>query len=358
MMRSLVPVLFSFTSLAACAGLDGEDDTLAESVSELSVTSWSSYDDHVSDDFGYPPASAMFQGKEYYVYTWGDSAFPTTPHDLYWHRCDGTSCTGRKRVSGQATSDRVNLAAFNGYLYMTHVGESDSSAIWFSRFDPATEQWSENVKLSQTTFDGPPAMAAFDNKLYLVGNSERTITRRGVEVTTYPMWFVTMSPSEVFSPTMSVGKESVFRPSLTEFFGRLYLAHQDGRTAQLAVNTLMPGSTSWSANTTLKNGTVPIQGENVQIAAVNGFLHLVYSRFSDDYTYWMYNDGCKWSTDITIDSRSTSSRLSMSNGLTGLLLSRMYDTGLWPYTHLNWIMTRFNAPPAPITVPLCLPTQG
>jgi hypothetical protein len=359
LVRPLLSILLSSMTLSACVD-EASDETLGEVTSDLSVTSWTTFDDGLSDDVGYPPTTAVLGGKDYFVYTYdqGSNPFPGVPHDLYWHRCDGTSCTGMKRIPGQQTNASVSLAAFNGYLYMVHTGESDSSALWFSRFDPATEQWSTNVKLTQTTLDGAPALAAFNNQLYMVGTQELTVSRRGMEVTTYPMWYVTMNTAEVFSATRSVGRESASRPSLASFFGKLYLAHQYGATGGIAINTLAPGSTSWSQDQLIKSGTVPLYGYDVQIAEANGFLHLVHSSFTNNYTYWMYFDGCNWAPELTIDARQTTSRLTMSTSRVGLELARLHDYGLWPYTHNAWISSSFLAPPAPITVPLCLPTAG
>lgn len=358
-MKLLRSLLLSSLALSACTGLDESDETFGETTSDLSVTSWATFDDGLADDIGYPPASVLFGGKDYYVYTNDNgSPFPGVSHDLYWHRCDGTSCTGRKRITGQQTSDRVSLAAFNGYIYMVHTGESDGSALWFSRFDPATEQWSTNVKLTQTTIDGPPALAAFNNQLYMVGTSEATVTRRGVTITTYPMWYVSMNAAEVFSTTRSVGRESASRPSLAAFYGKLYLAHQYGATGGIAMNTLQPSGTSWTADQVLTSGTTPLYGYDVQIAEANGFLHLVHSSYSNNYTYWMYFDGCAWAPVLTIDARQTTTRLSMATSRVGVEVARLHDYGLWPYTANAWISSKFTAPPAPVTVPLCQPTAG
>lgn len=358
--RSIFAALLVGASLTACVGLD--DEFLGEATSQLSTTSWSTAIGGIFTDLGYPPASANLAGHDYYVFTWDDGTnpFPGISRNLYWMQCSATACTDPHRIPGQQTSDRVNLAAFNGYIYMVHVGESDLSALWFSRLDPATGVWTTNSLLGNTTFDGAPALAAFNNQLYMVGTSEKTVIKRGVEVATYPMWYATMSTSETFSVQKPVGYESATRPSLAEFYGKLYLAHRNGATDLIAINTMLPGGSAWSPSAYVLAGPggTRIQGGDVQIAESNGYLHLIHHRYTDNYTWWTYNDGCTWAPELTFDTYTWSSPSSMATVNGGLLVSRLHDTGLWPYTHNKWEQTTFTAPPAPITVPLCLPTQG
>ncbi|MEO7733931.1 MAG: hypothetical protein ABIY55_23410 [Kofleriaceae bacterium] len=358
--RSIFAALLAGASLTACVGLD--EETFGEATSQLSTAGWSTSIGNSWTDIGYPPVSANLDGHDYYVFTWneGGSPIPSTPHDLYWFQCSATACTVPHRIPGQQTSDRVNLAAFNGYIYMVHVGESDSSALWFSRLDPATGQWTTNSLLSNTTFDGAPALAAFNNQLYMVGTSERTVFKHGIEVSTYPMWYATMDASETFSVQKPVGYESATRPSLAVFFGKLYLAHRNGATDLIAINTMAPGGSAWSpaAYVLAGPGGTRIQGDDVQIAETNGYLHLIHHRYTDNYTWWTYYDGCTWAPELTFDSYTWSSRSSMSTVNGGLGVARLHDIALWPYTSNAWENTTFTAPPAPITVPLCLPTQG
>lgn len=356
-LRSLFAVLLTSATLSACA-LD--DESLGETTSNLSVSSWAA-ETQQGSNVGYPPASATLTGADYFVYTKGDSPIPgAVPHELYWKQCNLSACADEHRIPDQSTSDRVSLAAFNGYIYMLHVGESNSAWVYFSRLDPTTGQWTPNNLLALSTFGGPPAIAAFNNQLYIVGTSEVPVTKRGVTIMTYPMWYVTMGADEVFSTKrMMTGHESATRPSLASFAGKLYAAHQYGSTPEIAVSTLVPGSTTWSPMTRIvagPNGTY-LQGEDVQIAEANGFLHLVHRPFNS-FTYWTYFDQCTWVPEITIDTFQTDVPVSMSSGINGLLLARLKDVAFWPYTSYNWLQRRFVAPPTSITAPLCLPNAG
>src|SRR5256885_1836648 len=117
--RSVITALLACASLTACADLD-DGESLAETTSNLSSTSWTSPTE-VDSQLSYPPAMAMLGGIEFYVYGWdGNNPVPgSLSHDLYWHRCDTTgACTSRYRIPGQESMSRVNLAAFNGYIYM------------------------------------------------------------------------------------------------------------------------------------------------------------------------------------------------------------------------------------------------
>lgn len=342
-------------SLTACVGVD-EEDSLAETTSDLSASSWTTPVD-VRSELSSPPAMAMLDGVEYYVYASdeGDPLPGRLWHDLYWYQCDGVTCTSPKRISGQLSMDRVNLAAFNGYIYMVHQGDTDDTAVWFSRLDPRAGVWSTNVKLPFTTFGGSPAIAAFNNQLYIVGSNEREVTRHGTTITTYPLWYATMDANELFSATRGISSESASPPSLAVLGNTLYLAHRNGATGEIVIQKMGAGG-SWTAPQLIPAGpsNAYIQGDDVQLATVNGYLHLVHQRFSGNYTYWTYTRGCDWAPEITVDAFGSSSRSSLATGRNGtLVLNRLVDGGLWPYTVYHWYLNRFIAPAAPITVQIC-----
>jgi hypothetical protein len=334
-----------------------ETETLDETTSELSAANWTTAG--LADrDLGSPPAMAMLDGHEYYVYTWdeGGSVNPWSDiHELYWKQCSATTCTSAKRIPGQLSMGRVNLAAFNGRIYMVHQGDEDSKAVWFSSLNPATGQWTDNIKLSFETFGGSPALAAFNNRLYMVGSKAQDVPRRGGTVRTYPLWYASMGANETWSATSWIASESASPPSIAVLGSTLYLAHRNGQTADIVIQT-MPTGGAWSTPARIPAGpsNSNIQGDDVQLAAVNGYLHLVHHRFNDNYTYWTYNRGCDpWAPEVTVDSFTSSSRTSLATGLNGLVLNRLIDTALWPYTTLNWYKSRYLAPPAPITLPKC-----
>jgi hypothetical protein len=298
-------------------------------------------------------------GSELYVFPWDDGSMvlPGVSHDLYWQRCDSSrTCTSPKRVPGQLSMGRVNLATFNGYAYMVHQGDSDSTAVWFSRFDPNSNTWTTNVKLSFTTFGGAPALAAYNNRLYIAGSRKLQVQRNGTTVDTYPLWYASMGTDEVFSWTAGIaGEESASPPSLAVLDNVLYVAHRWGQTSQIVLQT-MGTSGVWSAVRHIPAGpnNASIEGDDVQIAAVNGYLHLVHHRWSGSQTWWTYNRGCDaFAPEISVPSFNYGSSSSMQTGFRGLKLNGLVDMGLWPYTHNNWDQSYFVAPPAPLTRPNC-----
>jgi hypothetical protein len=358
--RSLFAILLASASLTACALDEGTDatDSYGEADSNLSSASWSG-PGYRADDLGAPPAMAMINGAELYVYPWDDGSMilPGVSHDLYWQRCDSSgACTSPRRIPGQESLGRVNLAAFNGFVYMVHQGDSDSTAVWFSRFDPNAGTWTSNVKLSFSTFGGSPALQAFNNKLYIVGSHKQIVTRNNVATDTYPLLYATMGTDEVFSGTAGLfGEESASPPSLAVLGNILYVAHRWGQTAEIVLQTTGTNGV-WSAVRHIPAGpsNANIQGDDVQIAAVNGFLHLVHHRWSGNQTWWTYNRGCDaFAPEVSVPSYNYGTNSSMQTGFGGLKLNGMVDTGLWPYTHNNWYQSKFLAPPTPLTLPRC-----
>lgn len=355
--RYLFAALLATSSLTAC--LEPGDDGLGETSDDLSTTSWyGGASETISDDLGSVPAMAMLNGTEYYVYTWdgGGSVLPGTSNDLYWHQCNSSGCTSPRRIGDQLSMGRVNLAAFNGYIYMVHQGDSDSTAVWFSRLNPSTGQWTENVKLPFVTVAGSPALSEFNGRLYMVGSRRLQVTRNNVSVTTFPLWYASMGTNEAWSGTGTLyGEESASPPSLAVFNGQLYAAHRWGQTSQIVVQTL-PTTGAWSAVQHIYAGpnNANIEGDDVQIAAVNGWLHLIHHNWTDSHTWWSYMNQCNaWSPEVTIPYWNYGTRSSMATSRVGLAVFGTYDTGVWPYTHNNWAQINFNAPPAPIIIRNC-----
>jgi hypothetical protein len=97
-------------------------------------------------------------------------------HDytLSWRERFGANVWGPATViPGQETSMQVSLAAFNGYIYMIRADRSQTTKLWLSRFDPATNTWSTSYQLPHTSYGGPPAMAAYQGVLQLIGVEDR-----------------------------------------------------------------------------------------------------------------------------------------------------------------------------------------
>jgi len=348
--RYLFAALLASASLTAC--IDTGDDTLGEADEDLSTSSWSFGPRfNIADDLGNVPASAMLNGVQYYVYPFDDGGvLPGTSHDLYWNQCDAYGCTSPRAISGQQSLGRVNLAAYNGYIYMVHQGDSDSTAVYFARLNPSTGQWTFNTKLSFKTVLGAPALAAFNGRLYMVGSNQQNVVRNGVTVATYPLWYASMDTNEVWTGTSNLwGEESASPPSLAVFNNQLYAAHRWGQTSQIVYQT-MPTTGGWSAvqHLPLAANNASIEGNDVQIAAVNGYLHLIHHRWSGSETWWTYMNVCgTWASEVTVPYFNYGTRASMATSASGLEIYGLYDSGLWPYTHNNWEQSTFIAPPTP-----------
>jgi len=350
--RALFAALLASVSLTAC--MDQLDDAaLGEETSNLSTASWSigNVADLAQENYGSPPAMVELNGLQYWVGSWQDGTNLTANHDLYWQRCDGRICDGPFSISNQQSLGRVSLAVFNGHIYMVHQGDSDSTAVWFSRFDLGTNTWTSNTKLSFTTYGGAPALAAFNGQLVMVGS-----THVG---NTYPLWYATMGTDETWTARGSVaGEESASPSSLAVFGSTLYLGHRWGQTAEIVLQQLSTNG-SWSAVQHIPAGPggANIQGNDVQLAVVNGYLHLIHHRFNDANDYWWtYNRGCDaFASEVTVPSYSHSTQASLSATSAGLRLSALEDHAV-PYSGftINYIyQAYFAAPPPPITRPIC-----
>jgi len=92
---------------------------------------------------------------------------------------------------------------------------------------------------------------------------------------------------------------------------------------------------------------VAIAGFDPQIAAVNGFLHIVYQDPASAPTKWSYFDTCVWAPAVSIGTLTTASGYGLSQGGPGLILTTRFSGT----DALD--ATEYTAPPAPLRPPTC-----
>ncbi len=356
--------------LAACSGLvlllatagcaevddshevDDATEEVDEASSELLVSDWSSLPEPSVDSLydAQDPAVATLNGTQFIVFR--------IDTDMYWKKRTAAGWTDRVQIPGQYTQDRPSLAAFNGFLYMVHAGETNRANVYMSRFDPATETWSQETLLSYAGFNGPPAIAAFDNKLFFVGALKPKASN------TYPMWVGTMSTSELFTPSqfLGAGHEAATQPSLGVYGSKLFVAHRNGATGGIVYSSHNQGAAAatWTAPLPIFAGPsgAGIAGIDPSIASVNGYLHLVHTRPGTKNVWWTYFNSCTWSPEVTLGTLTTEPTdfPSLTAGGAGLVLltTGPVDTKII----VNWTAygmkaSEYHAPPAPIVAPPC-----
>ncbi|HEY0189635.1 MAG TPA: hypothetical protein VGC42_00840 [Kofleriaceae bacterium] len=342
-------------TIAACATDDGIDDPLtSEAASSLSAAAWGN--EAQAGETYYNAAVASINGKTIQVAV-GDNTglvYDGNHTNLYWRKMTtNASWTTWSRITGQEASSKVSLAAFNGYIYMVHTGGDDSSATWYSRFDPNSETWSQNSQIpAYPSYNGPPAIVAYNNLLYFIASQSNGV-----------MWVATMTPGEGFSAPIGINHHtSTGRPSAAVLNGKLYIAH-----TLLAPNdtTLVYGTfdgTTWSYPLHIKNGTAAdIYGREAAIATDQGVLQLVHTIGTGDSepVYWTYFDGCNWAgAEVTLADWRTSQAPALTQGGPGLVMTTTSDDYDWFWQTLdqrNVISHTYTHPriTRPPVVPIC-----
>jgi hypothetical protein len=230
---------------------------------------------------------------------------------LRWWKIVNGVAMGGGDVSNQSANSKVSLAAFNGSLYMLHTGSDNSSATYLSRFNPSNETWTQRP-IGFTSFGGPPAIVAYNNKLYLIGITDFP----------YDMWYATMDTNENFTPQIALaGHDSASRPSATVAFNKLWFAHRWGQTGDIVYGTF--DGTTWSGANHIYGGVNngPIQGLEPVIAYDGATLRLVHRRPNDRFLWSQSFDGCNWaSTETSLGTQQSSLEPSLAAGGPGLVL--------------------------------------
>ncbi len=353
----LFPALIGLSiSATACLEMSG-DEAVGEATSDLLVSNW-------KPAVGLPTGAwrgtqvATLNGVTYAVSAGdcgGTQCFPYIDENtLRWSVQTASGTWAYKgEIPGQSSNSKVSLAPFNGFLYMVHTGGSDSSATWYSRFDPNSETWSSNSQIpAYPSYNGPPAIVAYNNLLYFIASQSNGV-----------MWVATMTPGEGFSAPIGINHHtSTGRPSAAVLNGKLYIAH-----TLLAPNdtTLVYGTfdgTTWSYPLHIKNGTAAdIYGREAAIATDQGVLQLVHTIGTGDSepVYWTYFDGCNWAgAEVTLADWRTSQAPALTQGGPGLVMTTTSDDYDWFWQTLdqrNVISHTYTHPriTRPPVVPIC-----
>lgn len=353
----LLSLVVGAAALPTTACLESPDELeLAELSSELSVSNWSA-PQYTGQSYRSAQVATL-GGIDYKVESGRCGAWSCggggEANELWWSKknADGT-WTAKQRIPGQYSGHKTSLAPFNGYLYMVHTGyDSGATNVWLTRFSPATQSWSSNIQLAYKSKGGPPAIAAYNNLLYLAG----------VDPDTDRVWYATMTPGEVFTASRTVGTNlSTSRVSLAVHGtkispARLYLTHRHGISTNVVISSF--DGTSWSPWGYVPAGPqgVAAQSNEPVIASYAGYLHLVFRRPDSSYVWWTYNDGTGWPAAITVNNLTSSYDPSLAATASGLtLVTTTNDDWNWVTESRNVYLSRFVVPiivfPPPVLDP-------
>lgn len=258
-------------------------------------------------------------------------------HALWWTKLGPNGWTNDVQIPNQLAADKVSLAAFNGYLYMVHTGDSDTNAVWVSRFNPATEQWSPNYKIAYRSRE-TPAIMAYRGRLYMVGINTSA---------PYTLWMATLDTSDNLSAQTLLNQWSTTRASLAVYNGRLYIAHRHQASNLIVYNYYDGANWEWNRPIPVGDGT-SLEGPVPVIASHDGFLHLVVKRPGSNALWWTTFDGTTWATPATLGTMTSYAYPGLGNGGTGLVLSltRRCPSGHVCYAKNMLLTSQYRSPPS------------
>jgi len=243
-------------------------------------------------------------------------------YNLWWTKLTSSGWLPYTQIPNQLSNARVTLAAYNNQLYMLHGGSNDDSTdVWLSKFNPTTQTWSTNIKLSYTTAPRcVPAIVAYNGLLYIVGVTPHS----------NQLWMATMNAGEVFSVATPLGGQySSSAVSLAVFQNRIYMAHRAGTTTSVVYNSF---DGAWGLDRTIYAGNgAPIQAYEPSLAVYDGYLHLVHvtpysiPNYSPGYVMWTYFDGTSWVAETSANRVTSSIDPRLTLGSSGLVMVTTQD---------------------------------
>lgn len=228
------------------------------------------------------PASAMFNNRNYIIVKsdinndiWLNSVQPNPARTFgTWLKIDG------------ATPDKMAAAVFNNRLYIVVRGMDNRIYYRYMTTDGAWSSWS-TVPGGNTNV--PPAIAAFNNYLYLIVK----------DVTDNKIWRNKMSTAGTWSGWQLMDGLSPSTSALTEFNGLLYIVVRgsDNRLYIRSMNT-SEVFTSWV-------GLSGWTDDSPAICSYNNKLYLVVKGLgSNDIWYNSMTTAGSWGTWVKMDGAS------------------------------------------------------
>lgn len=256
-------------------------------------------------------ATVATVGDTVYMVHAGACATCADRNELYWSRlASNNTWTASKKIPNRSTSEKVSLAAFNGFLYMIHVTPSADSRrldVWMSRFDPAPETWTPPSMLSYKSRRGAPGVAALDGRLYVIGTGSGPLTTDF----NYQMWFASMDVSEAFTPPRTIASRwAASAPAAATLGGRLHVAYMRGTQDELGqiAHSSFDG-TSWSPELPVLGGFGGgPQTLQPSLAAFGGRLHMLHPEWSptgSPVVWWSYFENGSWSPIVSLPAQDS-----------------------------------------------------
>jgi hypothetical protein len=87
--------------------------------------------------------------------------------NLYWATFDGTEWTNQLQIGGTATSNGPALAVFQNTLFLAWNGHATDSSIWFTSFDNELRDWRPQQQVQNVATNESPALTVFQDRLYM-----------------------------------------------------------------------------------------------------------------------------------------------------------------------------------------------
>jgi hypothetical protein len=330
--RVTAPLALSLNLALASCVVPIDDEPIVEATSEteqsLVASNWSASTQVSASTVWYAQVGTL--GATTYMVHSGPG------YQLRWRQLAGSVWTEPVMIPGQFSGGyKVSLAAFNGFLYMVRTDQSQSTRLWVSRFNPGTGQWSTSFQIPHTSHGGPPALAAFNGRLHLIG----------VDPATKKLWQATMTADEVFSPSsLMEGHYSHSRVSAAVFQCKLYIAHRTSGGTTIVYNSFDGSQWGWDQTIPAGPGGAAIASAEPVIAERSGYLHLLHrdNAGSSSAVWWTYFDGTSWASEITIGGASTFYSPALATGGAGLVaITTTYYNSLASSVQYSLLPPRF-----------------
>jgi C1A family cysteine protease len=247
------------------------------------------------------PALAMNTSNNLLYLVYRSSADST----MWWSWSDGNIWYGDAQIqttrpSTPKTSAAPALALYNNNkLYLVYRSSADST-MWYSWFDGTT--WNGDTQIKTSGGSTPktsaaPALAVYNNKLYLVYRSSSNSTM-------YYAWFdgTNWNGDTQIKTAGGVTPKTGATPGLAVYNNKLYIVYHSSADSTMWYAWF--DGTNWNGDTQIKTSSkTPKTSASPSLAvnSANNTLYLVYKSSADSTMWWSWFNGTDWQGDVQLD---------------------------------------------------------
>ena len=219
------------------------------------------------------PAFIDFNGQIYMAYIDEKKRIKVSTRNI---EKENSVWLSQGQVNSHKSSDKVSMAVFKGYLYMTFKGSS-SNKIYVSRTkDGKNWEQAKTINNHQSAYSPTLSVVKSAGRDYLVAAFRGSSSKK--------LYFTRTVDGYNWDNANGIGDQSSNAPYIASHNGKLYMTFKGASTRNIYIKSSSDAGQTWSRgfkfNSSYRSDRAPA------IASHKGFLYMAFKGISTNNVYW------------------------------------------------------------------------